>query len=76
MSEPTQRAREDNHPQHGGPESYQDNVRFVLSGQPTGWAAMAQFVKNFDEEKIKDCKEDVDTLLVFVSVHKSLVIRP
>lgn len=38
----------------------------VLSGQPTGWTAMAQAVRNFDEEKVKDCKEDVDTLLVFV----------
>lgn len=39
----------------------------VLPGQPTGWTAMAQAVRNFDEEKVKDCKEDVDTLLVFVS---------
>ena len=42
------------------------DVRYVLSGQPTGWAAMAAKVREFDEEKIKDTKEDVDTLLVFV----------
>ena len=33
----------------------------------TGWAAMAKTVRDFDEEKIRDCKEDIDTLLVFVS---------
>lgn len=38
----------------------------VLAGQATGWTAMAQAVRNFDEEKVRDCKEDVDTLLVFV----------
>ena len=41
--------------------------RYVLSGQPTGWAAMAETVGAYDEEKVKDTKEDIDTLLVFVS---------
>lgn len=41
-------------------------TQFTLLGQPTGWAAMAHAVRNFDEEKVKDCKEDIDTLLVFV----------
>ena len=27
---------------------------------------MAKTVRDFDEEKIRDCKEDIDTLLVFV----------
>ena len=27
---------------------------------------MARTVREFDEEKIRDCKEDIDTLLVFV----------
>ncbi|KAI0819042.1 hypothetical protein BC629DRAFT_1466084 [Irpex lacteus] len=40
-------------------------VKYVLSGQPTGWAAMAKEVREFDEEKVKSCKEDIDTLLVF-----------
>lgn len=43
------------------------DIRYVLSGQPTGWAAMASQVRDFDEEKVKDTKEDIDTLLVFVS---------
>ena len=29
---------------------------------------MAKTVRDFDEEKIRDCKEDIDTLLVFVSL--------
>ncbi len=44
-------------------------VRYVLSGQATGWTAMAKEVRDFDEEKVQDCKEDIDTLLVFVSIH-------
>ena len=27
---------------------------------------MAKTVRDFDEERIRDCKEDIDTLLVFV----------
>ncbi len=44
----------------------ESGIRYVLSGQPTGWAAMASQVRDFDEEKVKDTKEDIDTLLVFV----------
>lgn len=29
---------------------------------------MAEVVRAYDEEKVKDTKEDVDTLLVFVSL--------
>jgi hypothetical protein len=43
------------------------DVRYILAGQPTGWAAMAQTVRAYDEDKVKDSKEDIDTLLVFVS---------
>lgn len=32
----------------------------------TGWGAMAKTVRDIDEDKIRDCKEDIDTLLVFV----------
>ncbi len=46
-------------------------VRYVLSGQPTGWAAMGKEVREFDEEKIRNSKEDIDTLLVFVSTSSS-----
>ena len=36
------------------------------NGPSAGWAAMAKTMRDFDEEKIRDCKEDIDTLLVFV----------
>ena len=42
-------------------------TKYVLSGQPTGWAAISKQVRDFDEEKVQNCKDDVDTLLVFVS---------
>ena len=42
-------------------------VKYVLSGQPTGWWAAAKEVQEFDEQQVKSCKEDIDTLLVFVS---------
>ena len=44
------------------------DVKYVRSGQPTGWAAMAKEVRDFDEEKVKSCKEDIDTLMVFVRI--------
>ena len=31
-----------------------------------GWQTMAKTVRETDEEKIRDTKEDIDTLLVFV----------
>ena len=58
MAEP-----EANTPLHQDPK-----IQYVLSGQPTGWAAMANAVREYDEERVKDCKEDIDTLLVFVRV--------
>ena len=46
----------------------QPKVQYVLSGQPTGMAAMANAVREYDDERVKNCKEDIDTLLVFVSI--------
>ena len=47
-------------------------VQHILLGQPTGWAAMANAVREYDEERVKNCKEDIDTLLVFVRILHSL----
>ncbi len=33
-----------------------------------GWPEIAETLRDVDEEKIEDTKEDIDTLLVFVSV--------
>ncbi len=41
-------------------------------GQSTGWAAMSKDVREFDEEKVQNYKDDVDTLLVFVSTSPPL----
>jgi hypothetical protein len=47
-------------------EPYQ-SVRYVTQpSRPGGWSEMVKIVREFDEEKVKDCKEDIDTLLVFV----------
>lgn len=41
---------------------------------------MATEVRNFDEERVKDTKEDIDTLLVFVrelsTNHYQSILRP
>ena len=42
-------------------------VRYVEVSPPSGWQTMAKTVREVDEDKVKDCKEDIDTLLVFVS---------
>lgn len=47
-------------------------VQYVLSGQPTGLAAMANAVREYDDERVNSCKEDIDTLLVFVRTLQSL----
>ncbi|KAI0758425.1 hypothetical protein BC629DRAFT_1116949 [Irpex lacteus] len=49
------------------------NVQYVLSGQPTGWSAMAREVRDFDEDKVRDCKEDMDTLLVFAGLFSAVL---
>jgi hypothetical protein len=37
-------------------------------GQQSGWAAIAQKTREYDEDKIKDVKEDMDSLFIFVGV--------
>ena len=40
---------------------------YAAPGNTSGWAAMAKTIREVDEDKVRDCKEDIDTLLVFVS---------
>ncbi|KAI0776463.1 hypothetical protein BC629DRAFT_1290537, partial [Irpex lacteus] len=42
-------------------------------GQSTGWAAMSKDVREFDEEKVQSCKDDVDTLLVFAGLFSAVL---
>ncbi|KAI0758592.1 hypothetical protein BC629DRAFT_1109790 [Irpex lacteus] len=60
-------------PSGGHDHDPREDVRYVLSGQPTGWAAMATKVREFDEERIKDTKEDMDTLLVFAGLFSAVL---
>ncbi|KAI0819056.1 hypothetical protein BC629DRAFT_694179 [Irpex lacteus] len=54
-------------------EASKPEVRYVLSGQPTGWAAMGKEVREFDEEKVRNSKEDIDTLLVFAGLFSAVL---
>ena len=47
----------------------------LLSGQPTGWAAMAERMRAYDEDRIKDVKEDIDGLFIFVRLLHSVSLR-
>ncbi|KAI0759638.1 hypothetical protein BC629DRAFT_1295315, partial [Irpex lacteus] len=58
---------------HNRHDALEKKTQLVLAGQPTGWTAMAHAVRNFDEEKVKDCKEDVDTLLVFAGLFSAVL---
>jgi hypothetical protein len=61
----------------GGPEPLNQipQTKYVLSGQPKGWAAMADKMRAYDQDKVQDVKEDIDTLLVFVRIsHGALLL--
>lgn len=54
----------------------QDEVQLVEIRNPegTGWSAMSKAVREYDEEEIGYYKDDIDTLLVFVSSRGSDVV--
>ena len=41
--------------------------RVRVEPERTGWARIYDLVREFDQNRIVDNKEDIDTLLVFVS---------
>ena len=41
--------------------------RVRVEAERTGWARLYDLVGEFDKNRISDNKEDIDTLLVFVS---------
>ncbi|KAJ3551483.1 hypothetical protein NM688_g4679 [Phlebia brevispora] len=51
----------------------ESNVRYVSVSGPTGWAGIAQTIRDVDEDKIKDYKEDIDTLLVFSGLFSAVL---
>ena len=51
-----------------GPNNTDDKVHRVrIEPERTGWARMYDLVREYDKNRITDNKEDIDTLLVFVS---------
>ena len=51
-----------------GPNNMDDKVQRVrIEPERTGWARMYDLVREHDKNRIIDNKEDIDTLLVFVS---------
>ena len=52
-----------------GPNNTDDKVQRVrVEPERTGWARMYDLVREYDKNRILDNKEDIDTLLVFVSL--------
>ena len=53
-----------------GPNNADDKVQRVrIEPERTGWARMYDLVSEVDKTRIVDNKEDIDTLLVFVSLY-------
>ena len=53
-----------------GPNNTDDKVQRVrIEPERTGWARMYDLVREVDKTRIVDNKEDIDTLLVFVSLY-------
>ena len=53
-----------------GPNNTDDKVQRVrIEPERTGWARMYDLVSEVDKTRIVDNKEDIDTLLVFVSLY-------
>ncbi|GJE90526.1 hypothetical protein PsYK624_066660 [Phanerochaete sordida] len=55
------------------PTGGSSNVRYVEVAPSTGWHTMAKAVREADEDKIRDCKEDIDTLLVFAGLYSAVL---
>ncbi|KAI0758598.1 hypothetical protein BC629DRAFT_1295748, partial [Irpex lacteus] len=49
------------------------NIRYVLTGKHVGWAALYSMIKETDEGKVRDAKEDIDTVLVFAGLFSAVL---
>ena len=50
----------------GSPSTAVQTVHII--GQATGWAAMAEDIRNYDDDRVRECRDDIDTLMTFVSI--------
>lgn len=59
--------------QHESASERPENKVYRVQTEPerVGWARISDLVRQRDKAKIEDLKEDIDTLLVFVSVHQA-----
>ncbi|KAL4252144.1 hypothetical protein ABKN59_001708 [Abortiporus biennis] len=44
-----------------------------IRGETDGWSKVASLVRQYDESRVKDVKEDIDTLLVFAGLFSAVV---
>ncbi|PSR81771.1 hypothetical protein PHLCEN_2v6280 [Hermanssonia centrifuga] len=55
-------------------EGLEDAVRSLISAiGPKGWPAMAKTLRDVDQDKIGDCKEDMDALFVFAGLFAAVL---
>ncbi|TCD68392.1 60S ribosomal protein L20 [Steccherinum ochraceum] len=55
------------------PELEEDQEDHGAGGSAEGWATLSKTMTEYDEVKIKDCKEDMDTLLVFAGLFSAVL---
>ena len=54
-------------PKDGSKEETNRSQRVRVEPERTGWARIYDLVRQVDKDRVADIKEDIDTLLVFVS---------
>ena len=54
---------------------WQGDVPVGIPSSSSGWATLYHTVRNMDEAKVRDCKEEMDSLLVFVSRIRMRAVR-
>ena len=54
-------------PKDGSKEETNRSQRVRVEPERTGWARLYDLVRQVDKDRVADVKEDIDTLLVFVS---------
>ena len=47
--------------------------RVQIEPEHKGWGRLADMYRTFDEDRVRDAKEDIDTLLVFVRILAHLI---
>ncbi|KAI0792719.1 hypothetical protein C8Q75DRAFT_731327 [Abortiporus biennis] len=49
------------------------SVRRELRSSAEGWSTLSKVLNKYDDERINDCKEDMDTLLVFAGLFSAVI---